>query len=520
MSGGGFIGPGGTGAVQVLDWKEAVETVSTANIALTGEQTLNGLLTSVSRVGVTGQTDPTENSIYVSAVGAWVRAADADTDAKVTNGLAFAVGDSGSTLAGNIYILTTPDPITLGVTSLTFSELTALPTHATSHENGGADEINVDGLSGELADPQPASLATLLDLDSVGDLVFTKVGPPGATQDSAAGWVLGDHIYDVTPFPDDGHAAVDVSIGAAIWRKFTGLLAGKDIIVTADITDDNVTDAKLAEMPTRTIKGNDDAATANPQNLTVAEVKAMLGFPPQHINGLELAFNTVSTVDISVGECRDSTDAFDIVTGGVLTANLALSGAANRLDTGAEAADTWYAVHIIDGDVPVVASLLSLSATAPTLPATYTRFRHVGWVRNNSSSNILEFIMVGADRERIIEYQNVTRVNLRVLNNGSATAMTTVALNTLVPPTAQKALMNGLALNTSDDRNWAIAHGDSTLAQGDQPRRFGMNKDAGGFDLGGIPFDILVNASQEVVYGVSNSNVDLDLFDLGYYLVL
>lgn len=30
-----------------------------------------------------------------------------------------------------------------------------VPNHASTHENGGADEINVGGLSGELADPQP-----------------------------------------------------------------------------------------------------------------------------------------------------------------------------------------------------------------------------------------------------------------------------------------------------------------------------------------------------------------------------
>ena len=31
----------------------------------------------------------------------------------------------------------------------------ACPPHHTRHENGGADEISVAGLSGELADPQP-----------------------------------------------------------------------------------------------------------------------------------------------------------------------------------------------------------------------------------------------------------------------------------------------------------------------------------------------------------------------------
>jgi hypothetical protein len=42
-----------------------------------------------------------------------------------------------------------------------FSE--AMPAHKTAHENGGADEINVDGLAGELADPQPPIIGTGAD---------------------------------------------------------------------------------------------------------------------------------------------------------------------------------------------------------------------------------------------------------------------------------------------------------------------------------------------------------------------
>lgn len=305
---------GGTGAVQALDWKEAVETVATADIALTGEQTLNGLLTAGSRVGVVAQADPTENGIYVSSGVAWTRSADADTDAKVTNGMAFAVGDSGSTKAGAIYILTTPDPITLGVTGLVFSELTALPAHAPTHENSGSDEINVGGLSGVLADPQPASLATLLDLDSVGDLVFPKVGPPTATTDSGAGWVVGDHIQDT--LTGIIYAAESVALGAAVWEPITatsnllesggarlplgsipvfptilkvdgaGDVVGGTTIGTSEIADDAVTNVKLADMAAATIKGNNTGGAADPADLTATQVTALLNVFTSALKGL------------------------------------------------------------------------------------------------------------------------------------------------------------------------------------------------------------------------------------------
>lgn len=56
---------------------------TTANITLSGEQTIDGVTTSTDRVLVKDQTDPAENGIYVSAAGAWSRATDMDTAGEV-----------------------------------------------------------------------------------------------------------------------------------------------------------------------------------------------------------------------------------------------------------------------------------------------------------------------------------------------------------------------------------------------------------------------------------------------------
>lgn len=66
-------------AVQGLDSKHSVLVATTANITLSGEQTIDGVLTSANRVLVKDQTDASENGIYVSAAGAWARATDTDT---------------------------------------------------------------------------------------------------------------------------------------------------------------------------------------------------------------------------------------------------------------------------------------------------------------------------------------------------------------------------------------------------------------------------------------------------------
>lgn len=105
------------------DFKDSVAVATTANITLSGEQTIDGVLTSASRVLVKNQTTGSQNGIYVSAAGAWSRATDADADSEVTAGLLVLV-EGGTVGANLIYILTTANPITVGTTALTFTATT------------------------------------------------------------------------------------------------------------------------------------------------------------------------------------------------------------------------------------------------------------------------------------------------------------------------------------------------------------------------------------------------------------
>jgi hypothetical protein len=171
---------GGAGAVQVLDWKEAVDTVSDSNIALTAEQTLNGVLTSGSRVGVVGQTDKSENGIYVSAAGAWSRSVDADIDAEVTNGLAFSVG--GGNKVGFLYQLTTLDPITVGVTLLTFITIPPVNQFRT-HLSPAALAANQNDY-----DPGDANVYRLTATGATRDI--TGIDPAGGKTSSGRGRTL------------------------------------------------------------------------------------------------------------------------------------------------------------------------------------------------------------------------------------------------------------------------------------------------------------------------------------------
>lgn len=101
-----------------------VATVATSNITLSGEQTINGVLTSASRVAVVGQTNQTQNGIYVSGAGAWTRATDADSDAELRG---LVVNVAGGDLAGNQYAILITTPITVGSSNIVFTDLTSDP---------------------------------------------------------------------------------------------------------------------------------------------------------------------------------------------------------------------------------------------------------------------------------------------------------------------------------------------------------------------------------------------------------
>ena len=90
--------------------KDPAQLVSTANITLSGEQTIDGVLTASSRVAVTGQTNTVENGIYVTAAGAWTRATDFDgtPSNEVSTGVIVFI-EEGTDNANTQYILRDTD---------------------------------------------------------------------------------------------------------------------------------------------------------------------------------------------------------------------------------------------------------------------------------------------------------------------------------------------------------------------------------------------------------------------------
>jgi len=89
-------------------------TATTEDVTLSGTQTIDGVSLSVDEIVlVKDQADPTENGPYVVKSGSWERACS------LRGGTLVSVRE-GDSNGGTIWMLTTNDPITVGVTALTF----------------------------------------------------------------------------------------------------------------------------------------------------------------------------------------------------------------------------------------------------------------------------------------------------------------------------------------------------------------------------------------------------------------
>jgi hypothetical protein len=102
-----------------LSWKQAVRVATTANITLSGTQTIDGIAVIVGdRVLVKNQSTPSQNGIWICAAGAWTRATDLDAAAEFPS--ATVAISEGTTQQDTQYVCTNDLPITVGTTAITW----------------------------------------------------------------------------------------------------------------------------------------------------------------------------------------------------------------------------------------------------------------------------------------------------------------------------------------------------------------------------------------------------------------
>jgi len=109
-------------AVQGYSWKQPVRVATTANITLSGAQTIDGVsVVAGDRVLVKNQTAGAANGIYVAAAGAWSRSTDFDTGAEALGAATFV--SEGTSQGNQVWLNGTDGPITIGTTVLSFVQV-------------------------------------------------------------------------------------------------------------------------------------------------------------------------------------------------------------------------------------------------------------------------------------------------------------------------------------------------------------------------------------------------------------
>ena len=128
-----------------LTWKSPVVVTTTANITLSGLQTIDSIaVTAGQRVLVNNQTTMTQNGIYVASAGAWARASDMTTGVDASG---YAVYTEYGTANGGKAFVETLEPAIVGTDSIQFTVFASIVPVTPGGSNGQL-QYNLSGSFG------------------------------------------------------------------------------------------------------------------------------------------------------------------------------------------------------------------------------------------------------------------------------------------------------------------------------------------------------------------------------------
>jgi hypothetical protein len=158
--------------------------VAVANLDLDGLETIDGVaLAAGDRVLVTGQTDTTENGIYVADTGEWERSADCNGSRDLVQGTIVAV-IAGTAYTGSVWQVTTASPVAgsalawarMGASSLALASAFMLTV---------LDDVDAATARATLGVPSNAEAILDTIMDAAGDLLY------GSAADTVARLAIG-----------------------------------------------------------------------------------------------------------------------------------------------------------------------------------------------------------------------------------------------------------------------------------------------------------------------------------------
>lgn len=222
---------------------------------------------------------------------------------------------------------------------------------------------------------------------------------------------------------------------------------------------------------------------------------------------LSVGTDTAHEIDIAAGTWR-AQDAAQAITLGATTIDIENSGNGGILDSETLDIDTWYAV--LSGKNTSDGAFVAGFKKTEAKPAAWDNFRRHGWVRTDSSSNIIAFRQLKDDF-----YWDAQQV---LLSSGSSTTEASVSYANFVPTTAERFLLNIGVTHTGsgsqEDVLFKLVTGQTHYIQ----RTFGVDGNANNGGGSGAQVIWPNEAVQSLLYawGGTPTGRDLDLWCAGY----
>ncbi|MGW8285742.1 MAG: hypothetical protein ACWGPR_08490 [Candidatus Deferrimicrobiaceae bacterium] len=399
------------------------------------------------------QTAAAENGPWIASSGAWSRLPPWDTAAGFRNGQVFiSSGITTGTAGAAGAVIVDAVPTTLGTDPITFRSLYRPWTTETSINFG----VPIEAETLTLAGPAAAS-GMLMDLGVTGAIELPRASTTTRnTWSPSLAWLFWNTTTNQPEWRNSSGAwdprfstlrvgttgtqvaVLDIESTAAassplvhVENSTTG--ADFDIGGGSSVPSHS---ARAGTVWVRSSTNNSSiyvntSATSPGTTWTQLSAATATDLPTGYVSGGEISWVNGTTVRIAPGTCRDEADGDNIVWTSNLDAVITTSGAGG-LDTGSEAASTWYDLYVIDnGSTP--AALLVAQFGTPTMPSGYTVRRRLGIVQNDSGSDFAKFFCLGNARRRW--YQNDGDES-QILSAGAATTPTGVDATGAAPPPA------------------------------------------------------------------------------------
>lgn len=183
--------------------KAPCRVATTAAITLSGEQTIDGIaIVAGDRVLVKNQSTSADNGIYIASAGAWSRALDFNGERDARNGTLMFV-TAGSTNGLSLFRVVATDPVSVGSTSITFTNVLNL-TSASAY------------IQTLLDDADAATAQTTLGGTTTGKALFTAASASAARSTLGLGSLALLSTVGSGDITDGAIVNADINAAAAI----------------------------------------------------------------------------------------------------------------------------------------------------------------------------------------------------------------------------------------------------------------------------------------------------------------